>query len=124
MIRQPRDNLNTVFHRRNRSTVICSAPSLSAKAVKRRKTRSQLTMPLLAAYTPPGVELQHTDEIVEPVDLDRDADLVAITCNTPARAFDRPRCIKTYRLFQRTSRRLRTPWDHWLQHRSESGFRG
>src|SRR3984893_7799494 len=44
----------------------------------------QLTMPLLAAYTPPGVELHHTDEIVEPVDLDRDADLVAITCNTPA----------------------------------------
>jgi radical SAM superfamily enzyme YgiQ (UPF0313 family) len=41
---------------------------------------------LLAAYTPPGVELHHTDEIVEPVDLDRDADLVAITCNTPAAA--------------------------------------
>src|ERR1700688_3829106 len=46
----------------------------------------QLTMPLLAAYTPPGVELHHTDEIVEPVDLDRDADLVAITCNIPAAA--------------------------------------
>ena len=46
----------------------------------------QLTMPLLAAYTPPGVEVHHTDEIVEPVDLDRDADLVAITCNTPAAA--------------------------------------
>src|ERR1700740_2309287 len=46
----------------------------------------QLTMPLLAAYTPPGVELHHTDEIVEAVDLERDADLVAITCNTPAAA--------------------------------------
>lgn len=46
----------------------------------------QLTMPLLAAYTPPSVELHHTDEIVEPVDLDRDADLVVITCNTPAAA--------------------------------------
>src|SRR5258708_29020375 len=46
----------------------------------------QLIMPLLAAYTPPGVELHHTDEIVEPVDMDRDADLVAITCNTPAEA--------------------------------------
>ena len=33
-----------------------------------------------------GRELHHTDEIVEPVDLDRDADLVAITCNTPAAA--------------------------------------
>ena len=46
----------------------------------------QLTMPLLAAYTPPDIELHHTDEIVDPVDLDRDADLVALTCNTPAAA--------------------------------------
>jgi len=44
----------------------------------------QLTMPLIAAHTPPHVDLHHTDEVVEPVDLDRDADLVAITCNTPA----------------------------------------
>ena len=45
----------------------------------------QLTMPLLAAYTPQGMELHHTDEIIEPVDLDRDADLVAITLVTPRR---------------------------------------
>ena len=44
----------------------------------------QLTMPLLASYTPAHVELHHTDELVEAIDLDRDADLVAITCNTPA----------------------------------------
>ncbi|MHB1417360.1 MAG: B12-binding domain-containing radical SAM protein [Chloroflexota bacterium] len=44
----------------------------------------QLTMPLLAALTPPDVEIHHTDEIVEKVDLDRESDLVAITCNTPA----------------------------------------
>jgi len=44
----------------------------------------QLTMPLLAAYTPAGVELHHTDEIVESVDLEREADVVALTCNTPA----------------------------------------
>ena len=44
----------------------------------------QLTMPLLASHTPPGVDLHHTDELVEAVDLDRDADLVAITCNTPS----------------------------------------
>jgi radical SAM superfamily enzyme YgiQ (UPF0313 family) len=44
----------------------------------------QLTMPLLAAHTPAGVKLHHTDEIVESVDLDCDADLVAMTCNTPA----------------------------------------
>jgi len=44
----------------------------------------QLTMPLIASHTPSAVDLHHTDELVEPVDLDRDADLVAITCNTPA----------------------------------------
>ena len=44
----------------------------------------QLTMPLLAALTPPGVEIHHADEIVEAVDLERPADMVAITCNTPA----------------------------------------
>src|ERR1700730_5634794 len=59
-----------------------------------------LTMPLLAAYTPPDVELHHTDEIVEPVDLDRDADLVAITCNTPAAAH-------AYRLARQLRRRGR-----------------
>jgi radical SAM superfamily enzyme YgiQ (UPF0313 family) len=44
----------------------------------------QLTMPLLASYTPANVELHHTDEVIEPVDLEREADLFAITCNTPA----------------------------------------
>jgi radical SAM superfamily enzyme YgiQ (UPF0313 family) len=44
----------------------------------------QLTMPLLAGLTPEGVEIRHTDEIVQAVDLEREADLVAITCNTPA----------------------------------------
>ena len=41
-------------------------------------------MPLLAALTPPAVEIHHTDEIVTPVSLEVDADLVAMTCNTPA----------------------------------------
>ncbi|KKM09704.1 hypothetical protein SY88_17330 [Clostridiales bacterium PH28_bin88] len=44
----------------------------------------QLTMPLIAALTPEDVEIHHTDEIVEAVDFEREADLVAITCNTPA----------------------------------------
>ena len=44
----------------------------------------QLTMPLIAALTPENVEIHHTDEIVEAVDFEREADLVAITCNTPA----------------------------------------
>ncbi|HKB07030.1 MAG TPA: radical SAM protein [Candidatus Polarisedimenticolia bacterium] len=44
----------------------------------------QLTMPLIAALTPPGHEVHHTDEIVEPVDLDRPADLAGITAPTPS----------------------------------------
>lgn len=44
----------------------------------------QLTMPFIAALTPPGVDIHHTDEIVEPVDFQREADLIAITCNTPS----------------------------------------
>jgi radical SAM superfamily enzyme YgiQ (UPF0313 family) len=44
----------------------------------------QLTMPLIAAYTPSDVDIHHTDELVDDGDLEREADLVAITCNTPA----------------------------------------
>ena len=44
----------------------------------------QLTMPLLAALTPSGIEVHHTDEIISEVDFSRPADLVAITCTTPA----------------------------------------
>ena len=44
----------------------------------------QLTMPLLAAYTPEHWEVGHTDEIVETVDFNKTLDLVGITANTPA----------------------------------------
>ncbi len=44
----------------------------------------QLTVPLLAALTPPEIEVHHTDEIIQDVDFSRPADLVAITCCTPA----------------------------------------
>ena len=44
----------------------------------------QLTMPLIAALTPADVEIHYTDEIVQAIDFERDVDLVAITCNTPA----------------------------------------
>jgi radical SAM superfamily enzyme YgiQ (UPF0313 family) len=44
----------------------------------------QLTMPLLAALTPPDIEVHHTDEIITEVDYARPTDLVAITCSTPA----------------------------------------
>ncbi len=44
----------------------------------------QLTMPLLAAYTPSHWRVTHTDEIVQNVRFDRPFDLVGITANTPA----------------------------------------
>jgi radical SAM superfamily enzyme YgiQ (UPF0313 family) len=44
----------------------------------------QLTVPLLAALTPPEIKVHHTDEIITEVDYTRPADLVAITCSTPA----------------------------------------
>ena len=39
----------------------------------------QLTMPLIAALTPPEHTVSHTDEIVEPVRYEIAADLVGIT---------------------------------------------
>lgn len=44
----------------------------------------QATMPLLAALTPPGWEVSHTDEITHPVDFNCGADVVGITAATPA----------------------------------------
>jgi radical SAM superfamily enzyme YgiQ (UPF0313 family) len=44
----------------------------------------QLTMPLIAALTPPEHDVSHTDEIVEPVRFDTPADLVGITAATPS----------------------------------------
>ena len=44
----------------------------------------QLTMPLIAALTPPEHAVSHTDEIVEPVRFDVPADLVGITAPTPS----------------------------------------
>src|SRR6516164_9136766 len=44
----------------------------------------QLTMPLIAALTPPHWKVTHTDEIVQEVQFDLPCDLVGITANTPA----------------------------------------
>jgi len=44
----------------------------------------QLTMPLIAALTPPEHEVSHTDEIVERVRFDTPADLLGITAPTPS----------------------------------------
>ena len=44
----------------------------------------QVTMPYLAAFVPPHWAVLHVDEAVEPVDLNKQADLVAITFHTPS----------------------------------------
>src|SRR6516164_10990863 len=44
----------------------------------------QLTMPLIAALTPPEHSVTHTDEIVEPVRFDEPADLAGIRAPTPS----------------------------------------
>ena len=44
----------------------------------------QLTMPLVAALTPPEHLVSHTDEIVEPVRFDVATDIVGITAPTPS----------------------------------------
>ncbi|MEW6380843.1 MAG: radical SAM protein [bacterium] len=44
---------------------------------------AQLTMPYIAALTPPDVEVSISDEMVEPIDFQTDADLVGITFVTP-----------------------------------------
>jgi radical SAM superfamily enzyme YgiQ (UPF0313 family) len=64
---------------------------ITAEAPESRRLRRgrliqfpQLTMPLIAALTPPEHVVTHTDEIVEPVRFDVPADLVGITAPTPS----------------------------------------
>jgi radical SAM superfamily enzyme YgiQ (UPF0313 family) len=65
---------------------LITAESAASRDVRRRRLIRfpQLTMPLLAAYTPAHWRVTHTDEIVQRVDLDKPVDLVGITANTPA----------------------------------------
>ena len=55
---------------------------------KIRKTRvinfQQVTMPYLAALTPPNWEVEHIDEGQEKIDFNIEVDLVAITFHTPS----------------------------------------
>lgn len=63
----------------------------SSKQIKRiRKSRvigfQQMTMPYLAALTPPHWKVEHIDEDVEDVDFNKDINLVGITFHTPSAA--------------------------------------
>ncbi len=55
------------------------------KAFRRRQLNNfvQLTMPYLAGFVRPPHVVEHVDEYDQALDLDRPADLVGITCNTP-----------------------------------------
>ncbi len=71
--------------RRYRVELITAESEASLFVRHRRLIRfPQLTMPLLAAWTPEHWEVSHTDEIIQRVDFNRHVDLVGITANTPA----------------------------------------
>src|SRR2546425_6344984 len=71
--------------RRYRVELITAESGASRLVRHRRLIRfPQLTMPLLAAYTPDHWEVSHTDEIVHEVDFNKKLDVVGITANTPA----------------------------------------
>src|SRR5258706_212637 len=71
--------------RRYRVELITAESEASLFVRHRRLIRfPQLTMPLLAAWTPDHWEVSHTDEIVQRVDFNKRVDLVGITANTPA----------------------------------------
>lgn len=42
----------------------------------------QMSLALLASLTPPEIDISITDELVQPIDFDKEADLVGITVNT------------------------------------------
>ena len=68
------------------SVELITAESEASRRVRRHRLIRfpQLTMPLIAAYTPEHWNVSHTDEIVQRVDFDKKFDLVGITANTPA----------------------------------------
>src|SRR5204863_8725679 len=76
---------HTSASRRYRVELITAESEASRFVRHRRLIRfPQLTMPLLAAYTPEHWEVVHTDEIVQTVDFEKKLDVVGITANTPA----------------------------------------
>lgn len=65
---------------------LITAESAESRFVRHRRIIRfpQLTMTLIAAYTPPHWRVTHTDEIVQRVRYDKPFSLVAITANTAA----------------------------------------
>ncbi|SFU30048.1 Radical SAM superfamily enzyme YgiQ, UPF0313 family [Alicyclobacillus macrosporangiidus] len=69
-----------------RRVLLITAESAESRYVRHRRLIRfpQLTMPLIAAYTPEHWNVIHVDEIVQKIDFNIDVDLVGITANTPA----------------------------------------
>ena len=78
--------MKPVASRQRYRVELITAESEASRFVRHRRLIRfpQLTMPLLAAYTPDHWEVSHTDEIVQWVDFNKRVDLVGITANTPA----------------------------------------
>jgi radical SAM superfamily enzyme YgiQ (UPF0313 family) len=64
--------------------ITASSPEIRRIRRARFLNFQQITMPYLAALTPPGWQVQHVDEEVSPVDYNVQADLVGITFHTPS----------------------------------------
>lgn len=71
---------------KKRQVLLITAESEDSRRVRHRRIIRfpQLTMPLLAAYTPEHWEVTHIDEIVQKVRFNLSYDVVGITANTPA----------------------------------------
>ena len=64
--------------------ITASAPGIRHIRRARFLNFQQITMPYLAALTPPDWQVSHVDEEAEPLDYDAPADLVGITFHTPS----------------------------------------
>lgn len=71
---------------RGRTLLLITASSPEIQRVRRARVLNfqQITMPYLAAFVPPHWKVIHIDEVVSPVDVTLDVDLVAITFHTPS----------------------------------------
>ena len=66
--------------------ITASSPDIRKIRRSRFLNFQQITMPYLAALTPPDWQVEHVDEEVSPVDYATRADLVGITFHTPSAA--------------------------------------
>ena len=64
--------------------ITASSPGIRKIRRSRFLNFQQITMPYLAALTPPNWQVEHIDEEVRPIDFGAQADLVGITFHTPS----------------------------------------